>query len=343
MNDSRDPIAIITSAHWDGDARLNRHLTYLARAGHDVTMCGFSDSRSRIRSTMAALARIATTDARTVILPDPELFFLGSLAARMTGKRPILDVHEDYPAVAVSRDWAPTLLKPLVGRLARLTTVLGRLLAWRVVVAAPELARRGDVLVMNLPEPDRARIDSPQFPARKIVYVGDVTISRGALEMVETLSLLDDGFSLGLIGRVDEPTRDLIHRRAQELGVDHRMALEGRLPHARAWEAAGGAVAGLCLLRPLPAYRMAVATKIWEYMAAGVVPVVSDLPGQAAIVSQIDPALACTSTAEAAAVIQRLDHDPRWRSKVISEGQRLVRARWEDNRPDLAIQDAISP
>jgi hypothetical protein len=74
----------------------------------------------------------------TVILPDQDLFLLGSLAVRLTGKRPVIDIHEDYAKAAAARSWIPGYLRPIVGLLARLAVALGRWAAWRAIVAAPE-------------------------------------------------------------------------------------------------------------------------------------------------------------------------------------------------------------
>ncbi len=336
-------IVIVTSAHWAGDPRLNRHLDYLRRGGHRVTLTTTSESGSRIRAALHALGAIFKAQARIVVLPDPELFFFGALLSRLTGKQPVLDIHEDYPKVVASRVWAPKPLKPLIRVATAAVVALGRLVAWRVIVAAPELAARGDVVVLNLPEPEGSDVSHPIDERPTLVYVGDVTLSRGALEMVSLLALLPDRYELLLIGRTSDDTRELIMNTARDLGVHERLTLTGRLPHQEAWERASGSVAGLCLLQPAPAYRDAVATKIWEYMATGLPPVVSDLPAQRRLVSSIEPSLSCRTTEAAAIVVTRLAEDSAFRDKVTTTARAVYERAWEQTRPDLAIQSVFEP
>lgn len=126
-------------------------------------------------------------------------------------------------------------------------------------------------------------------------------------------------------------------------GTAHQIEVTGRLDHSEAWRLAGGALAGLNLLRPVPAYRDAVATKLWEYLAVGTPPVVSDLPGQAHLVSGLDPQLVCRSIDDAVSVITALSRDVARRRRIAESGRRLVEEAWAKNRPDLALQGAVAP
>jgi glycosyltransferase involved in cell wall biosynthesis len=334
-------ILVATTAHWEGDPRLNRHKTYLERVGHNVAIRSFA-TEGRTRGTVSAARAILRERPNVVILPDPELFFIGSIVARLAGSIAIIDIHEDYPRVATGRRWVPDRLTWLVSLLARAAVSLGRLAAHKVIVAAPELARQGDGVVLNIPDPTEfAPVSSP--PSRMLVYVGDITAPRGAVEMVEVLGHLDDRYELLLIGRVDESTRFLIDAAAVQHSVQDRVILTGRLDHGEAWARARGSLVGLSLLQDLPAYRQAVATKLWEYMASGIPPVVSDLPGQRELVSQLSDELVCATPLEAAAAIESLAADQeRWRS-LSSAGRALLDERWDENRPDLVVQSIVDP
>jgi glycosyltransferase involved in cell wall biosynthesis len=335
-------VVIVTTAHWAGDPRLNRHLDYLRSVGHGTRIVSFSDTK-RLTGLWNALGAVRKATERVVILPDPEMFLLGSLVARATGKLAIVDIHEDYPAAARARSWIPSWARPVVGALAAVAVRLGRWAASRVMVAAPQLARSGDTVVLNVPDPLTITPD-PDLPiGRNLVYVGDVTLARGAREMVEVLGGLDDSFRLLVIGRVSAEAAATIESISSSLGVGGRITLTGRRSHAEAWEAARGALAGLNLLTDVPAYRDAVATKLWEYMALGIPPIVSDLPGQAEVVSRLAPELVCRSVAAASAVATRLAQDQDWRASIADAARETVVRMWEENRPDLAIQAVVSP
>ena len=336
-------VAVISSSHWNGDPRLNRHARYIEQSGKKATFTSTVSRGSRIQATIHALREIRNTPADVVILPDPELFLFGSLAARFAGKKPVIDIHEDYAKAAAARVWIPEPLRPVLGLFSRLLVTLGRILAWRVVVAAPELARYGDIVVVNVPNPRMFVSTTSRSTSSQLVYVGDVTIARGALEMVEVLGNLDTRFELFIIGRVEDETERAMSHRASQLGVTDRLTLTGRLPHDEAWRLAADSSAGLSLLQPVPAYQQAVATKLWEYMAAGIPPIVSDLPGQAAVVRQIHADLVCTSPGDVAAIATRLEQDRQFRESIVSIGIELVSQKWTDVRPDLAIQEAVAP
>lgn len=334
-------VLVVTTAHWEGDPRLNRHVTYLTQGGTRADLVSFH-TYWRPAALGRALASIARTKASVVILPDPELYLLGSLVARLTGKRAVIDIHEDYAKTAKARHWIPRPLRPLVALLAGGLIALGRAAAWRVMVAAPELARDGDHVALNIPDPADLS-PAPYDGSKRIVYVGDLTPARGALAMVDVLTALDDGYELLLIGRAGPETLQLINERSAEGGVSDRVVITGRLPHADAWERASGSLVGLNLLQPVPAYVEAVATKLWEYMAVGVPPLVSDLPGQARLLATIDSDLVSTSPESAAAMIEELSRDHERREALGHRVRSTLEDAWVANRPDRVVQDVVVP
>jgi len=335
-------VEINTTRHWKGDARLNRHADYLAAAGHVVTIKSFSD-RGRVGSLLAATRSILGSEADVVVLPDPEFFAVGSISARLSGKRPVIDIHEDYASATRNRAWIPQLLKPFVTLLAGLMVALGRLLAWRVMVAAPQLARPGDHIVLNVADPSTfGQLSSHRDPGL-LVYVGDITIARGVIEMVQSLAALTERHHLLLIGPISGATRAQVLDVANDLDVLDRLELAGRLDHEEAWRVASGAQFGLSLLQDTPAYRDAVATKLWEYMACGLIPVVSDLPGQAAFISKLDPRLVCSGPREVAEVISSLARDEARTRDLSLRAREMAQSEWDEARPDKKIQAAFIP
>ena len=334
-------VVIITSSHWDGDPRLNRHMQYLEAVGHNVDFHSFHGDK-RLRALLRATAAVWSTKSRYVILPDPDLFIPGSFLALFLGKRSIVDIHEDYPKVAATRSWIPDIFRPTVSVLARVAIWLGRLMAWRVIVAAPQLAVGSDAVVLNIPNPDSFSVIQNRG-STDLLYIGDVTVPRGVLEMVEILDHLDDWFRLVLVGRIDEKTKSLINSKAKTAGTQDQVLMLGRLPHDVAWKMADEALVGLNLLRDVPAYREAVGTKLWEYMAAGLPPVVSRLPGQTQIVRQVDPDLVVDTPEEAAGIIQEISNDARRRQKLARATRSTVEAEWSSHRPDLVLQEILAP
>jgi glycosyltransferase involved in cell wall biosynthesis len=334
-------VLILSTAHWSEDPRLNRHAHYLRESGVETDLVALeSDSKTgRLRNVIRAIVEMRRLRPDAVILPDPELFVLGSLAARMFGIRPVIDIHEDFAKASASRDWIPRRLKPVVGGLAKLNDLLARRIAAGVVVAAPELASPGAILVSNIPDPDQFQPRIADFGEPTVIYIGDVTVARGALEIAKLAGLLPD-VRFRVIGPISD---DLRAQMISIAGPNARIDLTGRLAHSEAWSFASGAVAGLSPLRPLPAYRNAMATKLWEYGAAGIPPVVTDLPGQRSFVTNIDPSLAQSDIGEIASVIRRLTTDADWQSDVARKARLYAESGWERNRPDHAIVGAVQP
>jgi hypothetical protein len=143
-----------------------------------------------------------------------------------------------------------------------------------------------------------------------------------------------------VIGRVSDELRK---RMADLAGTGAGLEITGRLSHEVAWSRARGSIAGLSWLNPYPAYQQAVATKLWEYCAAGIPPVVSDLPGQRRFVTRLDPSLACADLDEAVTVLRRLLDDREWQASLAQLARQTASTAWEEQRPDKALYEAVVP
>ena len=161
--------------------------------------------------------------------------------------------------------------------------------------------------------------------------------------MVDLIAALDDRFTLRLVGPVEPGVKSTMIRAAEDAGTLNRIEFCGRREHAEAWALAAGSLVGLSLLLDFPAYREAVATKLWEYMAVGVPPLVSNLPGQRRLVSQIDPSLVIGGVEEAAATIEALAGDPERRTRLGEVGRHLLEETWREARPDRVVQSVVEP
>jgi glycosyltransferase involved in cell wall biosynthesis len=256
----------------------------------------------RVRRWWGALRQMWRRDLAVVSVHDPELI-PAALLARLLRRVPVVvDVHEDVPAQVLHKDWVPRPLR--------------RPLAWASGVAL-RLAER--FCAVTLAEPGYRhlfRADHPVFPnypaagslpplgadVGYLVYVGDVSEERGALDMVEAVAAMAIVRPLRLVGRCGDDLAERLRRRAADLGV--ALEIEGPLPHRRAMEEAAAASAGLSLLRALPNYLGSMPTKVIEYLELGLPVVASDLPGTRAAVAGLagvalvpagDPAMAAAA------------------------------------------------
>jgi glycosyltransferase involved in cell wall biosynthesis len=221
----------------------------------------------------------------------------------------VIDVHEDYRAVAMSRDWIPGPLRKIVGVLATASVTWGRKLASATIVAAPHLAHPGDQVVPNIP--DSSFFPTPDTTERRmsVVYVGDVTESRGVLTMLEIIKGIPE-LTLELIGPITANVERRVREQARADGTTDRVIITGRLPYEEAWERAAGAIAGLAMLQPTPAYNEAIPSKLWEYMAVGLPILASDLPAQRSLIEKSGSGVVVGGSTPATIVLQNWLNNP---------------------------------
>jgi len=233
-----------------------------------------------------------TAHGRVLLLIDPDTVPSALLARRLRGCPFVADVHEDYAAVLHDRSWVPSALLGLLSWLtARCVGLAGR--ADLTVVADEHVppgksATRRRLVVRNLPDlsmlPDMSRPDLSALRATAVsgerpwraLYVGDLRASRGLDEMLLAVAAAP-GWHLDLVGPVSPAERERVEALVGP-ELDGRVVWHGRLPPRQAWELAAGASVGMALLKDTPAFRDAVPTKVYEYLACGLAVLSTPLP-----------------------------------------------------------------
>jgi glycosyltransferase involved in cell wall biosynthesis len=308
---------VVTSVHQSGDPRVRERtvrslaevfeVRYATRppgpaAGGDhewVRLAG-----GRLRRDWGAFVQMMQGDVAVVSVHDPELI-PAALAARLLRRVPVVvDVHEDVPAQMLCKEWVP---RPLRRPLAWGARALLRLAERGCVVTLAEesyrhLFRREHAVFPNYPA--AGSLPPLAGDAGYLVYVGDVTEERGALDMVEAVGAMRRPRPLRLVGRCPDALAERLRQRAAQLGVP--LALTGLLAHRAAMEQAAAASAGLSLLRPLPNYLHSLPTKVVEYLEMGLPVVVSELPGTRAAVAGL-AGVSLVGPADPAAAAAALD------------------------------------
>jgi glycosyltransferase involved in cell wall biosynthesis len=103
------------------------------------------------------------------------------------------------------------------------------------------------------------------------VYIGELLPERGVHSAVRAVSTYDGDARLTLAG----PVADGLAGELRALDTHDRLSLPGLVDRATVHELLTGATAGLVLLEPVPAYDDATATKLFEYLSAGLPMIVS--------------------------------------------------------------------
>lgn len=310
----------VTSSHGVFDTRIfHKECRSLARLGYRVTLVApharhetvdgvhvhalAVEGRRAARmffGPMRALWAAFALRAHLYHLHDPELLPV-AVILRLAGKRVVFDSHENFPLQALDRDWIPRRARWL----ARVVVAAGERLCFRacnaVISAEPVAAQRikGAAVVRNLPLAEEFAVDRTSEAATTsggVVYVGDITRSRGAVEMVRMAEHLALGVNdrLVLAGRVQNELREELEQlpgwnQVDFLGWLDRPAIVATLQRARV---------GLVTLHPTLKYQSALPVKMFEYMAAGLPVVASDFPlwreileplGAGVLVDPLDP------------------------------------------------------
>jgi len=298
---TRPDVSVVSSGHDVADARLHREVSSALAAGLRVEVLGLGEAaggppgaevrtRSRPRGIprRLALALVQPWRARGRVLLtlDPDVVPAALAAARLRHRSVVVDVHEDYLALLRDRPWA----RGIAGRLADVG-VRGVLAVARradlVVVAddhVPPVTARERLVLRNEPSPGYLPEPSAPDPRPRAIYIGDVRASRGLWTMLRALEGAP-GWTLDVVGPVATGDLAALQRWCATSPAADRVRLHGRRPPAQSWQLARGAWVGLSLLEDTPAFREAVPSKLYEYLAAGLAVATTPLPRAAQIVT----------------------------------------------------------
>ena len=362
----RPHICHVTSVHIPHDGRILYHECRTLASRYDVTLvCRHDGSAETVHGVRIAPAasrsggRLARwRDIRAVVrsaeqtgadlyhFHDPELLGAMSALKRRTGRPVVYDAHEHYPLTVRLRGWIPRPLRPFAAFAADMTERRHAPRLDAVVVADDALAERfadlSDrvVTVRNYPPLDlfgpRVRVGDT---SPTIGYVGSLSPSRGFDVMVSVARLVRKvvpGTRLVLVGT---PTEELVSRIADIVAEEPGLIeFLGPVPYDRIGEVLAGFDVGLSLLTDHPKYHNNIPTKVFDYMAASVPYVASDLPPLRQATHGTGGRLVPAGDAEvAAAAATQLLEDSTVAAATGAEGRALVERRlnWESQTEDL--------
>lgn len=356
-------ICHVTSVHVPTDGRiLYRECRSVARR-YRVSLVCFGDTAAAARAVdgisvvsagprptsrlrrWSARDRLATVaaglGADLYHLHDPELIGTMLRLQAQTRAPVVYDVHEHYPDAVTQRPWIPRPARPLLARIADIRERRSAPRFAGLVVADDALQRRFEplnaetVTVRNYPpldlfDAERVRpADAPPV----LVYAGSISLVRGLAEMAETIRRVRERYPLARLVLAGSPTEDgrepLARLHADpDSGVEHI----GPVPYGELGALLASADIGLSLLRPHPKYEKNVPSKVFDYMAAGLPYVASDIGPLGALTGGaggvLVPAGDAVAAAEAVLGLLGDREDAAARSR---EGRRAVEERltWE--------------
>ena len=329
----------ITTVHPADDHRiLHKECVSLRQAGYDVTLIAphaantsimgvpvvglRAPARNRAERTLrrphTAYRAAVALDADLYHFHDPDFLPYGTRLAR-AGKRVVYDAHEDVATQIRYKEWLPGPSRAAVARaIARLEAAcVSRIDA----LVSPSLAalerltphQPNAVLVANYPRlDDTAPVTAWHDRRRAACYVGGITRVRGAHVLVDAMA--HAAAELYLAGAISPPELRLELERSAGWP---RVRYLGRVGPERVSELLARARVGVIPLQPIPNYRDAYPVKLFEYLAAGMPVVATDVPLWRKLLEAHDCGICVPPDSPrrlAAAITELLDDDDRARA-----------------------------
>lgn len=310
-------IAIVTSIHLDFDTRLWKYAKLLRTLGHEVHMvCPWAVSAGETDGIIFhPFARVLNRVLRPFKIP----WRLGRLLLSLLPKvdivhfhdidilpwmtllaffKPVIyDVHENYPEEMLVREWIPRPLRRLLAFSVRWIQIICAAIIRNVVLVAdsqhkdlvgPTLRK---TMVMNYATVELLQSVRKDYMARPdaVIFLGSQHENNGSMLLVEIADRVHKRLpemKIYAIDRFDgllyrQELLDEVTRRGLQ---DCYLLLPNIKPHAIMDYLNRATIAITCNLR-VPQQINGVHTKLFEYMAAGLPIVASDLPHQVSTIS----------------------------------------------------------
>lgn len=239
--------------------------------------------KSRIKrlffTTRRAYKKALDIDCEIYHFHDAEFLFYGNKLKRK-GKKVIYDVHEDLPKQVLSKSYINPVFRKVLSSLVMFfeEKISPELSA--VITATPNICTRFSklnsycLIINNYPKFEEFGTAHDKAEKKnEICYIGSITKVRGIEELIESIENID--VSLNLAGNFESES---FKARLMNKPGWKKVNYLGFISPKEAYKVMLRSFAGICTLYPEPNYLDSQATKIFEYMYAGIPVIASDFP-----------------------------------------------------------------
>ncbi len=366
-------VCILTTVHSPFDTRIfHKQAKTLVKAGYDVALIAQHEKdevvdgikiialhkpRNRFTRifglTWIAFFLALKQKADVYHFHDPELLPAGALLRLITKKSVIYDVHENVPKQLLNKFWIPKLLRYLIAFSYRLVERVSLVFISSLIIAEDSYLENYPhdsrvLAIRNYPIllPNENFSDRRFYSAKEtyLLYVGGVSVIRGAFELIKTMHLLTirghEDIKLVVGGPFLPPALEQeISRAVVGYGLKDSIKFLGNIPYTKVSLLLSQSNIGLAILHPNPNYIESLPTKLFEYMMAGLPVIVSNFPLWRKIVEDnkcglcVDP----LSPEDIADAIEWLVSHPKEARHMGKNGRRIVEEKynWEKEAKKL--------
>jgi glycosyltransferase involved in cell wall biosynthesis len=361
----------ITTVHQPKDMRIfYKECVSLAKAGYDVKLivvekknptglealselhdgitiirvpCDYHSKLQRFwKAGKAAYKKALEINAGVYHFHDPEFLWFGYQLVRK-GRKVIYDAHEDVPRQILGKAWIPFVMrKPLAFLFEKFENYFASKLTG-IITVTELIAQRfqkinGNVTIVKnypilslLPEPGNYHEKKNQ-----VCYIGDITRVRGIVEMVKSLGGTEVQLALG--GRFSEPQ---LRDEVMQLSSWKNVVEYGFVDRQQATQILTESKIGFVLLHPIINYQDALPVKLFEFMAAGIPVIVSNLRLQKQIVEEAQCGMVVNpfDVQEVKAAIQYLLQHPETARQMGMNGRKAVEEKYNWNKEERKLVD----
>jgi glycosyltransferase involved in cell wall biosynthesis len=218
---------------------------------------------------------------------DPELLVTAFLL-KLSGKKVIYDVHEDYSREINDKYWIKSrFVRKAVSLVYRfIEWTLARFFITRVIAVTTDIAakfpRKKTVMVRNFVDveminaaPAKSEKESEKKEKPVIIHVGGLSPAKGIREAVQAVGLLAGRAELRLLGKWGEPGYE---EECKSLDGWKYTSYIGSLEPREVYSYLKTADIGLSTQYPVGNFLTALPLKFFEYMACSLPMVISDFP-----------------------------------------------------------------
>lgn len=296
----KSKVCHVTTVHRPNDNRIFfKECKSLSEAGYDVTLLcanaqttvrdgisiiGFKGHTQRLKrffltSIIQAFIQARKVNANIYHLHDPELVWMG-LLLRLTGKKVIMDVHENNAAAILSRPYMTNnFSKKLLSSIIKFVEGITLPFFSGIVTARPDISalfpKLNPVTLRNFPIlPNYSEIPNLEIEKSKkaVIYVGGTSEIRGTLQLIEAFHYTKNA-ELWILGPFES---DEFKKKCESCKGWSNVKYLGTVEADKIFAYIKAADIGIITFLPKPNHLTTLATKPFEYMACGLPIIMSD-------------------------------------------------------------------